>query len=128
MERSLGTNMKEDLTLKAMFNAIKVYHLRLAKPPRTRAESMDKYRDYCLALHAEVTELLDSAPWKPWRPDDYEPTDFENIKEEIVDILFFLGNIMETMAIIPHDIEKKFHEKLEENYNRIERGYSKGLV
>jgi len=109
-----------------MFEKIKEYHKRLGYDFKdaTSEERMNAIRDKALALNQEVAELVDSFPWKPWRKIKDQTWDTENALEEIVDIFFFLGEIMEAAWINPKFLESTFYKKLVENYNRIERGYN----
>jgi NTP pyrophosphatase (non-canonical NTP hydrolase) len=114
------------LTISDMFKYIKEYHGVLEYPrPKNIDEQMDMGRDTILALFAEVAELQESFGWKPWRPDNYKVPDKTNMKEEIVDIIFFLGGFMEIFGLDPDSIEEAFLRKLCENYDRINRGYNK---
>ena len=59
-----------DLTLKAMFEDIRDYHIELGynyAMLNNIYEKMQAYRNTIVALHQEVAELTDSVPWKPWR-------------------------------------------------------------
>jgi NTP pyrophosphatase (non-canonical NTP hydrolase) len=111
----------------AIFNAIEAYHKDLGYPQAQLHKTMRMavHRDLCLALHAEVAELLDAAPWKPWRPEDYKPMDYDNLREELIDVLFFLGSVCELWGLSPTHLAITFEKKLEENKRRILAGYNK---
>lgn len=110
-----------------IMSAIKEYHTELGYPKLECASSEKnaQHRQFCLAIHAETTELLDAAPWKPWRPDNYKDPDILNIKEEVVDIIFFLTSICETWGIQFEDLGDILERKLIENNCRILNGYNK---
>lgn len=110
-----------------IIGAIKAYHTELGYPKLQCAESERnaQHRDLCLALHAEVSELLDAAPWKPWRPDGYKPFDAVNAAEELIDILFFLSSICETWGINEDALADTLERKLIENRRRVLKGYNK---
>ena len=114
------------MELVKMFNLIEEYHKTLGYHMRDTdlPERMENVRNGGLALTMEVAELIDSFPWKPWRKPYDQPYDLSNAKVEIVDIIFFLGYIMEAMDILPEELEIVFESKLRENYDRIKRGYS----
>jgi len=76
------------------------------------------------ALFMELSELSDSLPWKKWRPLKDQMFDQENYLEEIVDIIFFLGSLLEIWEFHPKKVVAMFERKLEENYKRIEEGYN----
>ncbi len=109
-----------------MFWEIEKYHKILGYDfgKATPEEQMNAIRDSGLALNQEVAELIDSFPWKPWRPIGFQKWDTNNAVEEIIDIFFFLGQIMEAAYINPRKLEEMFDYKLKENYNRINRGYN----
>jgi len=114
------------LLLTEMFQQMKDYHIKLGYDfaNATIDERMNAIRDKSLALNQEVAELVDSFPWKPWRSINSQPWDTVNAMEEIVDILFFLGEIMEAAWIDHTMLEDVFEYKLKENYDRIKRGYN----
>ena len=105
---------------------IKQYHLDMGYDysKMTRKETMQALRNNVLALHTEATELLDSFPWKPWRPMEHQTLDINNAKEELVDCLFFLGAIAEIAGITPAEWIDAFENKLTVNYLRLDNGYS----
>ncbi len=109
-----------------MFDWIKVYHKRLGYDftEVSLEERMNAIRNISLALNQEVAELIDSFPWKPWRKIKDQVWDTENAKEEIIDIFFFLGEIMEAAWIDPKSLERVFYKKLNKNYDRIKRNYN----
>ena len=109
-----------------MFGLIKNYHKALGYYFENGSfeERMIAIRNTSLALNQEVAELVDSFPWKPWRKKEDQTWDTINATEEIVDILFFLGEIMEIAWIGPKELEKAFYKKLIENYDRINRKYN----
>lgn len=114
------------MTLQEMFEKIKKYHKTLGYDYYNISfeKRMQDIRNYGLALHQEVAELVNSFPWKPWRGTIDQPWDTSNAKEEIIDCLFFLGSIMEAAGIDSEDIEIIFNEKLLKNYSRIKRNYN----
>ena len=110
-----------------IIGAITEYHKQLGYP-KTQCSLYDRiaqHRQFCLAIHAETTELLDAAPWKPWRPDGYKPVDKVNVAEELVDILFFCTSISEIWDIPEDMLADILERKLVENRRRILIGYSK---
>ena len=114
-------------SFRRIIGAIKAYHTELGYPKIECAEPerIAQHRQFCLAIHAETTELLDAVPWKPWRPDDYKPVDKVNIAEELVDILFFCTSISEIWNISEDTLADILERKLIENRRRILGGYNK---
>lgn len=111
---------------KEIYGAIQEYHQKLGYPvinPHIPCQ-LEQHRDLCLAMHAEVTELLESVPWKPWRDSSYKRVDKVNMAEEIIDILFFCNSICELWYIDHNDLAKMLERKLVENNRRISMGYN----
>lgn len=71
--------------------------------------------EYSLALFMEVAELVDSMNWKPWRG---QPLDRENLKREMVDVLFFIHHIARNHHITQEELRKKFNQVMKNNVNR----------
>lgn len=125
---------EKSLTAADMFNEIKEYHEELGFP-LSKEEQKAAFRDpeavrlmnnqLIAALHNEVTELQESTPWKPWRPLGYKSYNMDNMAEEVVDIIFFLGAFMENNSLSWEQVEDVFKRKMHINYERIKLGYSK---
>lgn len=125
---------EKSLTAADMFNEIKEYHEELGFP-LSKEEQKAAFRDpeavrlmnnqLIAALHNEVTELQESTPWKPWRPLGYKSYNMDNMAEEVIDILFFLGAFMENNSLSWEHVEDVFKRKMHINYERIKLGYSK---
>lgn len=124
----------------AIFNAIERYHDKLGFPETLSscvqgpngltsenlvAFKVQQHAEFCVALHAEITELLEAVPWKPWRPLNYKEVDLTNVMEELVDIIFFIGSMREIWNISPLEMADILERKLIENYRRISNGYNK---
>lgn len=124
---SLDKKPSKSADLVEIFRLIKDYHEILGCPgkPASEQERYQKFRDVIVALNQELAELCDSFPWKPWRKIEDQERDDDNAVMEMVDIIFFMGSILELFEILPERLVKTFHSKLEENYNRIQRGYNK---
>ncbi len=110
-----------------LFQQIEEYHKELGhnRPFDTMDQRMQSMRNSALGLMMELAELIDSTPWKPWRPTTSQQFDKSNAIREVVDIIFFLVSICEELHISSQEIEAKFHEVLKNNYSRLEDGYSK---
>jgi len=114
------------MNIETMFNEIERYHKQLGYDPKDLevVERMTTIQQGGLALYQEVAELIDSFPWKPWRLVKDQNWDRANAIVEIVDIIFFLGLIMEAAYITGEEVQIMFYRKHQENYNRIDRGYN----
>jgi NTP pyrophosphatase (non-canonical NTP hydrolase) len=115
-----------ELTLRKMFSDIASYHTTLGYPrkPKNLEDRKQMTVEIGLALHQEVAELIDSFDWKPWKDGLWDRV---NTKEEMIDIFFFLGSLLELFNILPRELEEAFELKLEKNYNRIRSGYNKEM-
>lgn len=124
-----GTDLYKETTgqyvsaMMDIFESIEQYHITLNSG--MNEDSISQHRTYVLAIMAEATELLEAVPWKPWRPDNYKPVDKLNIAEEIIDIIFFLGNIRETWEISNKQLADVLENKLIENSRRLTNGYNR---
>ena len=130
----LAMETEKSLTAADMFAMIKEYHEILGYPiakedqnstVRSAIDRRDMNNQLIAALHNEVTELQESTPWKPWRPLGYKSYNMDNMAEEVVDILFFLGAFMENNSLSWEQVEDVFKRKMRINYERIKLGYSK---
>ena len=130
----LAMETEKSLTAADMFAMIKEYHEILGYPiakedqnstVRSAIDRRDMNNQLIAALHNEVTELQESTPWKPWRPLGYKSYNMDNMAEEVVDILFFLGAFMENNELSWERVEKAFRRKMLVNHDRIKIGYSK---
>jgi NTP pyrophosphatase (non-canonical NTP hydrolase) len=112
---------------KAVFEEVTEYQARLMKPipPGLSEECIARFRELALALNQEVAELIDSVPWKPWRDISDQSYDYENLKREIVDCIFFLIEISELFGITCQELFDKYDEVMLNNHKRLENGYSK---
>jgi len=109
------------------FDVIQDYHSAMGYTAQemTREEKLLNARNFSLALFMEVSEIVDSFPWKPWRKTEDQTCNIDNLVDEVVDCLFFLNGICEIFEIDYETLANAFENKMSENYNRIARGYSK---
>ena len=104
-----------------MFVLIENYH---KEHGHTKVGDMQSLRNNALALMMELAELIDSTPWKVWRPTEDQLFNKDNAIREVIDILFFLVGICENLEITPIELEAKFEQVLKNNYKRLNNGYS----
>ena len=126
---NLGPCGKESgyiMSLNETFSSIRTYHKALGYDYSdiSLKERMQHARDHALALNQEVAELVDSIPWKPWRPIENQKFDIANVHKEIIDCIFFLGSISEILDISPEELNIAFNNVLAGNYSRIKSGYN----
>lgn len=85
-------------------------------------EGEEALKENALALIVEVTEMLNEINWKPWKETKKEINQ-EALLYEIVDILQFMGNIINAAGITAEALEDAYRQKLMINTKRIEDGY-----
>lgn len=114
------------MDFKVMFRAIKSYHEELGHNMADGSldQRMQSMRNSALALVMELSELVDSTPWKSWRKIEDQTFDKDNATREVIDIIFFLVSICEELHITPQELEKKFDEVVTNNFARLDSGYS----
>ncbi len=78
--------------------------------------------NYCRAMSQEISELVDSVPWKWWAK--YQNFDEQNIKVEIIDIFHFLISAAQVMGLTAEDVHRIYMQKNKVNFDRQEKGYS----
>lgn len=77
--------------------------------------------NYSRALQQEVSELIDSVPWKWWAK--YQKFDKQNAKVEVVDIMHFLVSIAQILDMSADDIFDAYCKKNAINHERQDSGY-----
>ncbi len=70
----------------------------------------------CRAIITEACELTDATSWKWWK--NKGKVDWDNVKEEIIDLWHFLMSISIKVGLTPDDIMNQYINKNIENYNR----------
>jgi dimeric dUTPase (all-alpha-NTP-PPase superfamily) len=85
----------------------------------------DKIRwilNYSRALHQEISELIDSVPWKWWAK--YQEFDEQNARVEVIDILHFLVSVAQVLGMTSDDFFEAYRKKNYINHRRQDSGYS----
>lgn len=77
--------------------------------------------NYSRALQQEVSELIDSVPWKWWAK--YQKFDRQNARVEVVDIMHFLVSIAQALGMSADDIFDAYCKKNAINHERQDNGY-----
>jgi dimeric dUTPase (all-alpha-NTP-PPase superfamily) len=77
--------------------------------------------NYSRALQQEVSELIDSVPWKWWAK--YQKFDRQNARVEVVDIVHFLVSIAQVLGMSADDIFDAYCKKNAINHERQDSGY-----
>jgi dimeric dUTPase (all-alpha-NTP-PPase superfamily) len=77
--------------------------------------------NYTRAMQQEMSELIDSVPWKWWAK--YQEFDEQNAKVEIIDLFHFLISLAQVMGMTPDDVYNAYVKKNQVNHNRQESGY-----
>ena len=126
MLNACGVEVGGNMHFNEIYQAIEKYHIQLGhnRPFDSMEQRMQSMRNSALGLMMELAELVDSTPWKPWRSTSSQLFDKDNATREVIDIIFFLVGICENLKITPREIEDKFELVLENNYARLQNGYS----
>jgi len=94
----------------------------------TSSNVLDREKEssqFILAMHAELSELLEWTNWKQHKKMRVEYTS-ERLKEihiELIDILHYWMNLCIVWDLSPEDIIRIYEEKNKENHGRQEKGY-----
>ena len=73
-------------------------------------------RKMCIAIITEACELNDACNWKWWK--NKKDIDWNNVKEEVVDLWHFLLSLSIKIGLTPEDLINEYIQKNIENYNR----------
>ena len=106
-----------------LLNKVVGHDLLLIKENQCNKEKYTK--EFALAIHAEISEMLNRTNWKFWKKTKVDYTE-DRIKElhfELIDILHFWVNLCILWDLTPEKLVNLFEEKNKENHNRQNRGY-----
>ena len=84
-------------------------------------EKIEWILNYSRALQQEVSELIDSVPWKWWAK--YQKFDRQNARVEVVDIVHFLVSIAQVLGMSADDIFDAYCKKNAINHELQDSGY-----
>ena len=70
----------------------------------------------CRCITVESNELMDCFNWKHWK--NKKEIDWDNVKEETIDLWHFLLSLTIKIGLKPQDIINQYIDKNIENYNR----------
>ena len=79
--------------------------------------------NYSRAMQQEMSELIDSVPWKWWAK--YQEFDEQNAKVEVVDLFHFLISLAQVHGMTPEDVHEAYLKKNKVNHERQDSGYVK---
>lgn len=112
------------------FEGIRRYHGKLGYPKLGKVtdpiseEQKRVHNELTLGAIKEMTEVLDAVDWKPWKRYDNRPkVNYENLLEEVGDVVFFLDSILMNFGFTWSDLSKAINKKLVETNNRLINGY-----
>ena len=77
--------------------------------------------NYSRAMQQELSELIDSVPWKWWAK--YQEFDEQNARVEVVDLFHFLVSLAQVLGMSAEDIRDAYVKKNKVNHDRQETGY-----
>ncbi len=89
-------------------------------------DEREKYtKEFTLAIHSEVSEMLNCINWKYWKETKIVYTNDNKLKlhTELIDILHFWVNLCILWNLTPEKLINLFNEKNKENHDRQNRGY-----
>ena len=113
--------------LEEIFNLQKELNLRIGVDSdsicQDDKESAQWVLNYSRALSQEVSELIDSVPWKWWAK--YQEFDKQNAKVEVVDLFHFLVSMAQVLGMEASDIYDAYLKKNKVNHDRQDSGYKK---
>lgn len=79
--------------------------------------------NYSRAMSQELSELVDSVPWKWWAK--YQTFDEQNARVEVVDLFHFLISLAQALGMSAEDVYEAYVKKNQVNHSRQESGYAK---
>lgn len=84
--------------------------------------ALAKYLEWnLLAAYQELGEIGVEFSWKPWAVD--EPfANRERVRDEIVDVMHFLGNMLVAMGVDDEELEEAYKQKQAKNKRRHDSG------
>jgi len=92
-------------------------------PPPSEEEKAKWILNYTRAMQQEMSELIDSVPWKWWAK--YQKFDEQNARVEVVDLFHFLISLAQTLGMSAEDVFQAYVKKNQVNFQRQESGYVK---
>ncbi|MDR1255379.1 MAG: dUTPase [Puniceicoccales bacterium] len=88
----------------------------------SEGEKVEWVLKYSRALQQEISELVDSVPWKWWA--NYQNFDEQNARVEVIDILHFLVSIAQVLGMTAEDFFQAYQKKNGINHKRQDSGYA----
>ena len=79
--------------------------------------------NYSRAMSQELSELVDSVPWKWWAK--YQTFDEQNARVEVVDLFHFLISLAQALGMSAEDVYEAYVKKNKVNHSRQESGYAR---
>jgi dimeric dUTPase (all-alpha-NTP-PPase superfamily) len=77
--------------------------------------------NYTRAMSQELSELVDSVPWKWWAK--YQKFDEQNARVEVIDLFHFLISIAQVLGMTADDVFQAYLKKNQINHQRQNSGY-----
>jgi dimeric dUTPase (all-alpha-NTP-PPase superfamily) len=88
----------------------------------TEEEKTKWVLNYTRAMNQELSELVDSVPWKWWAK--YQAFDQQNARVEVVDLFHFLISIAQVLGMSADDVYQAYVKKNQVNHQRQDSGYT----
>lgn len=77
----------------------------------------------CMALGAEMFELIDQLPWKWWKKYKDSTVDVYEVKFEVIDMMHFVVSLALLWGMDSREFMAHYRAKMAENVKRQENGY-----
>ena len=87
----------------------------------TEEEQTKWVLNYTRAMQQEMSELIDSVPWKWWAK--YQEFDKQNARVEVIDLFHFLISLGQVLGMTADDVHQAYLKKNEVNHQRQDSGY-----
>ena len=100
-----------------MLDRQKMLQSRIGSDPTT----IENFRVNMLALIVELSEAIQETKWKPWKKQGV--TDYEKLKEELIDAMHFMLNLCLFAKMDAQEIFDRYMMKNNENFKRQDSGY-----
>ena len=89
---------------------------------RDNPPALARYIDWNLtAAVQECAEVREEFSWKPWARDEYF-VNRNRIRDEVIDVMHFLGNIMTAIGVTDGELEDAYQYKQDINRQRQASG------
>lgn len=112
---------EEEADLEDMFKEQASFQHHFYNPDlMTFEEKVALSKEYILSAHCELSEVLNTLPWKTHRKYDKDHFDYFELRGELIDVVKFLFNVYYIWGISSSDLICDFYEKSAKVKQRFE--------